>query len=69
MIIGDDEDDLADEQDDLIITTTKSEEKKKPTKAKLLQFCENIRPAYWGTWSKKSNIITSRRPWGQDVVC
>ena len=36
------------------------------TKAKLLQFHENERPPYWGTWSKKSNIIGPRRPFAQD---
>ncbi|XP_028672331.2 chromatin assembly factor 1 subunit A isoform X1 [Erpetoichthys calabaricus] len=33
---------------------------------KLLQFHENYRPAYWGTWSKKSKVITPRRPLNQD---
>uniref|UniRef100_A0A665TEG9 Chromatin assembly factor 1, subunit A (p150) n=1 Tax=Echeneis naucrates TaxID=173247 RepID=A0A665TEG9_ECHNA len=29
---------------------------------KLLQFHENYRPAYWGTWSKKSSHISPRCP-------
>ncbi|XP_041791359.1 chromatin assembly factor 1 subunit A [Chelmon rostratus] len=33
---------------------------------KLLQFHENYRPAYWGTWSKKSSHILSRCPFRQD---
>uniref|UniRef100_A0AAR2KDY8 Chromatin assembly factor 1 subunit p150 C-terminal domain-containing protein n=1 Tax=Pygocentrus nattereri TaxID=42514 RepID=A0AAR2KDY8_PYGNA len=33
---------------------------------KLLQFHENYRPAYWGTWSKKSNYVSPRCPFKQD---
>ncbi|XP_030583514.1 chromatin assembly factor 1 subunit A [Archocentrus centrarchus] len=33
---------------------------------KLLQFRENYRPAYWGTWSKKSSHISPRCPFQQD---
>ncbi|KAM3876141.1 chromatin assembly factor 1 subunit A [Diretmus argenteus] len=33
---------------------------------KLLQFRENYRPAYWGTWSKKSSHISPRCPFRQD---
>ncbi|NXY77281.1 CAF1A factor, partial [Glareola pratincola] len=33
---------------------------------KLLQFCENHRPAYWGTWNKKTTIIRPRNPWSKD---
>ncbi|XP_042667085.1 chromatin assembly factor 1 subunit A isoform X1 [Centrocercus urophasianus] len=33
---------------------------------KLLQFCENHRPAYWGTWNKKTNVIRPRNPWSKD---
>jgi len=35
-------------------------------RAKLLAFCENRRPAYWGTWRKKSRHIGPRRPLGRD---
>ncbi|KAK8761167.1 hypothetical protein V5799_027569 [Amblyomma americanum] len=35
-------------------------------RAKLLQFCENVRPAYWGTWRKRSNLVSGRRPWAKD---
>lgn len=35
---------------------------------KLLQFSENHRPAYWGTWSKKTAVIRPRDPWAQDKV-
>ncbi|XP_017262373.1 chromatin assembly factor 1 subunit A [Kryptolebias marmoratus] len=33
---------------------------------KLLQFHENYRPAYWGTWSKKTSHISPRCPFRQD---
>ncbi|MCJ8737746.1 hypothetical protein PDJAM_G00027730 [Pangasius djambal] len=33
---------------------------------KLLQFRENYRPAYWGTWSKKSSHISPRCPFKLD---
>ncbi|KAM5194829.1 chromatin assembly factor 1 subunit A [Mantella aurantiaca] len=36
-------------------------------KMKLLQFCDNYRPAYWGTWNKLSTVICPRRPWAQDT--
>ncbi|MEQ2183015.1 hypothetical protein GOODEAATRI_028225, partial [Goodea atripinnis] len=35
---------------------------------KLLQFHENYRPAYWGTWRKKSSHISPRCPLRQDKV-
>ncbi|XP_030640106.1 chromatin assembly factor 1 subunit A [Chanos chanos] len=35
---------------------------------KLLQFHENYRPAYWGTWSRKSRCISPRCPLRQDKV-
>ncbi|NXS55409.1 CAF1A factor, partial [Brachypteracias leptosomus] len=34
---------------------------------KLLQFCENHRPAYWGTWNKKTTMIHPRNPWSKDT--
>jgi len=36
-------------------------------RAKLLQFHENYRPAYYGTWRKSSTIISARRPWQRDT--
>lgn len=52
---------------------TENEEKKKEVivgkvykKAKLLQFEENQRPAYFGTWNKKSAKVKARRPFGMD---
>ncbi|KAJ3112293.1 hypothetical protein HK100_002388 [Physocladia obscura] len=34
---------------------------------KLLQFAEDLRPPYFGTWTKKSGEVNGRRPWGRDV--
>ncbi|KAG0177155.1 hypothetical protein DFQ28_000375 [Apophysomyces sp. BC1034] len=35
-------------------------------KMKLLQFAEDVRPAYYGTWTKQSNVLTGRRPFSSD---
>lgn len=46
-----------------------SEEKKvEKMKAKFLQFHENHRPAYHGTWRKTSTDVTGRRPFGQEKI-
>ena len=37
-------------------------------KAKLLQFNENNRPPYYGTWRKKSKHICPKNPFKQDEV-
>ncbi|NXI49126.1 CAF1A factor, partial [Chloroceryle aenea] len=34
---------------------------------KLLQFGENHRPAYWGTWNKQTSAIRPRNPWSKDT--
>ncbi|KAG2184909.1 hypothetical protein INT43_000822 [Umbelopsis isabellina] len=36
-------------------------------KMKFLQFREDIRPAYWGTWTKSSKKISPRRPLDKDT--
>jgi hypothetical protein len=36
-------------------------------KYKLLSFHEDIRPAYYGTWSKTSRVITGRNPFAKDT--
>ncbi|XP_006904173.1 chromatin assembly factor 1 subunit A [Pteropus alecto] len=41
-------------------------ERKKFGRMKLLQFSENHRPAYWGTWNKKTTVIHPKDPWAQD---
>jgi len=35
---------------------------------KLLQFWENRRPPYWGTWRKKSRSIRPKNPFYMDEV-
>lgn len=40
--------------------------KKRYMKAKLLQFTENYRPAYYGTWRKTSAVVRPRRPFACD---
>nr|XP_023021737.1 chromatin assembly factor 1 subunit A-B-like isoform X2 [Leptinotarsa decemlineata]XP_023021738.1 chromatin assembly factor 1 subunit A-B-like isoform X2 [Leptinotarsa decemlineata] len=35
-------------------------------RAKFFKFRENRRPAYYGTWRKKSKVITSRKPFTED---
>ncbi|XP_016982691.1 chromatin assembly factor 1 subunit A-B [Drosophila rhopaloa] len=37
-------------------------------RAKYLQFADNRRPAYYGTWRKKSASISARRPLAQDKL-
>lgn len=37
-------------------------------RAKCLMFHENRRPAYYGTWQKKSNVVGPRKPFAKDEV-
>ncbi|XP_011873816.1 PREDICTED: chromatin assembly factor 1 subunit A-B [Vollenhovia emeryi] len=65
-IAKDDDIVLLDEDNDgssNIITGTHNLEKHRP---KLLQFKENRRPPYWGTWRKRSSVLNSRRPFTKD---
>ena len=41
---------------------------RKMVKYKLLQFHENYRPAYYGTWQKLSTVIQPRNPFKKDEV-
>eukprot|EP00061_Rhincodon_typus_P017209 g45796.t1 len=56
--------------DDVIVIDTNVSsgivERKKFCRMKLLQFCENHRPAYWGTWQKKSTKVNPRNPLAKD---
>ncbi|XP_006869095.1 PREDICTED: chromatin assembly factor 1 subunit A [Chrysochloris asiatica] len=55
--------------DVVIVESGKSDgdlQHKKFGRLKLLQFSENHRPAYWGTWNKKTAVIRPRNPWAQD---
>lgn len=51
-------------EDDIIVEGSQGD--KKTYRAKLLQFVENNRPAYYGTWRKKSRSVTGRRPFARD---
>ncbi|XP_017689105.1 PREDICTED: chromatin assembly factor 1 subunit A, partial [Lepidothrix coronata] len=42
-------------------------EREKFGRMKLLQFSENHRPAYWGTWNKSTTLIRARNPWAKDT--
>ncbi|KAI8328432.1 chromatin assembly factor 1 subunit A-domain-containing protein [Chlamydoabsidia padenii] len=42
-------------------------ENKSLLKMKLLQFTENVRPAYYGTWTKLSRNITPKNPFTMDI--
>ena len=42
--------------------------KKQKFRCKFLLFSENRRPAYRGTWRKKSTLISARRPFATDQV-
>lgn len=41
--------------------------KKVTYRVKLLQFHTNYRPPYYGTWRKKSSVLTPKFPWKQDT--
>ncbi|KAM6167293.1 chromatin assembly factor 1 subunit A [Erethizon dorsatum] len=56
-------------RDVVIVETSKGDnmpERRKFGRMKLLQFSENHRPAYWGTWNKRTAVIRPRDPWAQD---
>ncbi|XP_045465652.1 chromatin assembly factor 1 subunit A isoform X2 [Harmonia axyridis] len=55
-------------EDEILLGETICEEQPKSEKmrVKLLQFHENQRPAYYGTWRKKSKNIRGRKPWGKE---
>lgn len=65
-IIEDEDGDM--DAGDSMVQETESDLNIKTVKAKLLKFCENRRPAYWGTWSKKSKNICARRPFARDDI-
>merc|ERR1719507_182012 len=68
--ILEDEDEESDPEDDLDETNIniimRKGDKSVNFRAKLLKFHENQRPAYWGTWTKTSQFISGRRPFGRD---
>merc|ERR1712142_1457064 len=62
---SDPEDVVSEDAEDKIILNGALTSNKVP-RAKLLQFHENQRPAYRGTWTKKSSFISGRHPFGKD---
>ena len=53
------------ECDDVIVTSSPNVAK---PKFKLLQFHSNVRPAYYGSWRKRSKLISGRNPFKMDKV-
>ena len=45
-----------------------AEQYQRRLKYKLLQFHENFRPAYWGTWRKRGSMLSPRNPFKKDEV-
>ena len=63
------EDKMADDVDkDDVIITSPTKKVMPMERFKLLQFCENHRPAYYGTWRKKRGLISARNPFRKDEV-
>ncbi|KAJ8921796.1 hypothetical protein NQ315_008425 [Exocentrus adspersus] len=63
-----DDDDVAIVDDGGNLGETISEDKTtlQRFRAKFLKFHENRRPAYYGTWRKKSSLVTPRKPFSTD---
>ena len=72
--VDDDDVEIIEEEDDMLgdeIQDDQEVNKQVKTKsvfrkAKLLQFCENQRPPYFGTWSKKTLKVGPRKPFAMD---
>ena len=56
------------DDDDVIITSSPKAQPHRP-RMKLLQFHANVRPPYFGSWRKKSDILCGRTPFKKDTVC
>ena len=56
--------------DDVVCTEADdaSKPERRSMRVKFLKFCENYRPAYYGTWRKKTKFLGPRRPFGRDTV-
>ena len=61
-------DDECMEVDDDVIITSSDVTRPRNIQYKLLQFHTNHRPAYFGTWRKRSKQITPRNPFKKDMV-
>lgn len=57
---------IVEEQNDLGETICEDTNKATKLRAKFLMFHENRRPPYYGTWSKKSEFVKARNPFGED---
>lgn len=57
-----------DDENDGISNIVKQKIDIEKQRTKLLQFSENRRPPYWGTWRKQSRSINSRKPFAMDMV-
>ena len=70
IVIDDNSNDMNDDDDDDTENDSETDicNEKYLYIAKLLQFSENTRPAYYGTWRKKSKCITGRKPFQLDKV-
>ena len=61
----------SDADDDIIIVENEKETEQENNNimhVKLLQFSENYRPPYYGTWRKISRFISPRNPFKKDEV-
>ena len=54
--------------DVMVVSPGDKEDREKLPRFKLLQFAENHRPAYYGTWRKHSSYINPRNPFKKDEV-
>ncbi|KAF2357443.1 Chromatin assembly factor 1 subunit A [Trinorchestia longiramus] len=74
VIIEQEADDEDEEDDDLeytgegMVVCEKGALDPKNHKGKLLKFCENRRPPYWGTWTKKPTVVRPRRPFAKEEI-
>lgn len=53
---------------ELVTTDDKAPSAKEILRAKLLQFSENNRPPYYGTWRKKTAKLKAKNPFKKDQV-
>ena len=54
------------ESDDVIVTSSPNAPPR--PRMKLLQFHSNVRPPYFGSWRKKSEVVSRRAPFRMDKV-
>ena len=58
--------------DDVIVTSSDTVERRTHrdnVRYKLLQFHTNHRPAYFGSWRRRSGLVSARNPFRKDPVC